>query len=231
MEKELFLAAPSQYKDRLNSALDYFNKVSALDPKNYIIDYEIGRNYVELWQYLDDKNKKYAIEKLKTCLKLAPYYHDEVYQILWNNTKNHDLWKYRREIFDKIDAKNKRTASGPEWFGRADDGVNVYKNGNIYWAGTASRTIEIPKGKALIKIKARGDESRGVWPFMIVELDGQEIGETFVDTAEWKEYEFKADTDGGIKVLSVTFPNDAYDEKEGTDRNLYVGDVEVERYE
>ena len=231
LEKELFLSAPAKYKDRLNSALDYFHKVSALDPKNYIIDYEIGRNCVELWQYLDDENKKYAVEKLKACLKLMPDYHDKVYQILLNNSKNHDLWKYRREIFDMIDAKNKRIAFGPEWSGKADDGVNIYKNGNMYWAGTASRTIEVPKGKALIKIKARGDESRGVWPYMIVELDGQEIGETFVDSAEWKEYGFKTDTNGGTKVLSVTFPNDGADKKEGTDRNLYVGDVEVERHE
>ena len=231
LEKELFLAAPAQYKDRMNNALDYFNRASVLDPKNYIIDYEIGRNYVELWQYLDDENKKYAIEKLKTCLKLAPYYYDEVYQIFLNKTKNQDLWKYRREIFDEIDARNKRIASGPEWSGRSRNGNNIYENGNMYWNGTVNRTIEVPKGKALIRIKAKGDEAYGVWPYMIVELDGQEIGEMFVDAAEWKEYEFKADTDGGIKVLSVTFPNDGADEKEGTDRNLYVGDVKVERYE
>lgn len=228
VEKELFLSGPALYKDRMDSTLDYFNKASMLDPKNYIVNYKIGLNYVDLWKYLDDKDKRYAAERFKNCLKLAPDYYDEVYQIFLDKTKNKDLRKYRREIFDKSDADKKRTATGPEWSGKADDGVNVYKDGNIYWTGTASRTIELPEGRVLIKIKARGEQAFSIWPYMIVELDGEEIGETFVDTAQWKEYGFEADTDGGIKVLSVTFPNDGGDPARGTDRNLYVGEVKVE---
>lgn len=64
---------------------------------------------------------------------------------------------------------------------------------------------------------------------MIVELDGEWIGETLVDGPDWKEYSFKINSDGGIRVLSVTFVNDFCDAKE--DRNLFIGEARVESKE
>ena len=75
---------------------------------------------------------------------------------------------------------------------------------------------------------AKGSAADGIYPYMIVELDGEGIGEMFVDSTDWKEYLFDVDTDGGMKVLSVTFANDGGNEKKGEDRNLYVGKVRVE---
>ncbi len=255
LEKELFLAEPDLYKDRINNAVGYFKEAFGKDPNNYIINYEIGRNYVELWKYSDDENKKFAFERFKSCLKLAPWYSEGIYYVLWRRfgdfnillavtpenpvayenlydfiVKN-GLWKYRKEVLGKIGGSKKRTATGTAWFGKSRKGSNVYKNGNMYWPGTVNRIIGVSEGRILIKIKAKGDEAYGVWPYMVVELNGQEIGEASVNSEQWKEYEFKADTDGSIKTLSVTFVNDACDEKKGIDRNLYVGEVEVQKYE
>ena len=116
-----------------------------------------------------------------------------------------------------------------EWVGKSKNGKNVYKKGNMYWTGMVSMAVDVPAGEAKIKIKAKGSEAFGIWPYMVVELDGVEIGETFVDGGEWKEYAFSVDTDGGTKVLSVSFMNDGGDKKKGTDRNLYVGKVRIEK--
>jgi hypothetical protein len=62
---------------------------------------------------------------------------------------------------------------------------------------------------------------------MIVELDGEEIGEVFADSPDWKEYRFDADTAGGTMVLSVAFVNDWYDGRE--DRNLFVDGAKTVR--
>jgi tetratricopeptide (TPR) repeat protein len=252
LEKELFLANPALFKDRINNALGYCKEAFGKDPDNYLINYEIGRNYVELWEYIDDEHKKYAVERLKTCLRLAPLYYEGVYQILWRGFRDfnvlltvtpenpaayknlydfvvkYNLWEYRKEILGKIGGPPKRTATGLVWSGKSDDGGNIYTNGGMYWSGTASRIIETPKGRCLLKIKAKGEEAYGVWPYMIVELDGEEIGERSVNSDQWREYSFNVNTNGGVKILSVTFPNDAGDPKKRIDRNLYVGDVKIE---
>jgi len=66
---------------------------------------------------------------------------------------------------------------------------------------------------------------------MIVELDGEEVGGSFIDSGEWKEYSFGVETSSGPKVLSVTFPNDGGDWKKGIDRNLYVGEARIVKYD
>ena len=65
---------------------------------------------------------------------------------------------------------------------------------------------------------------------MVVELDGEEIGEVYVDSSEWKDYSFVTETDGGKKVLSVSFINDGGNKGKGEDRSLYVGDVVIDYF-
>jgi len=229
LEKELFLADPAVYKDRLGHSVGFYRGAFDLDPNNYLVNFEIGRNLTGLWKYLDDKEKDFALERFKSCLELVPWYSEKVNDALMYNLGS-EVWKYRKKVF-VVGAPKKRIADGPAWTGRADGPGNVYENGNMYWTGTVSRTIEVPEGACVIKIKARGSSALGVWPYMIVELDGSEIGEAYVDSPEWEYYVFNADTKGGTKILSVTFTNDGGDPKRGTDRNLYVGEVEVNKYE
>lgn len=98
----------------------------------------------------------------------------------------------------------------------------------MYWEGTVHRIIEVPKGSSLLCIEARGERCFAVWPYMVIELDGYDIGETFVESPQWKTYRFPVRSNGGIQVLSVSFLNDAYDERTDKDRNLHVRDVCIE---
>jgi len=174
------------------------------------------------------------------------------YKGLYSFIVRNNFWQYRRQVKKSLDLYRQKEepeeferereermrllrslrslamTEGSEWVGKSESGRNAYKNGKMYWEGTVSRTIELPKGETVVEIQARGDAAYDVWPYMIVELDGEEIGEGFVDSSEWKGYSFAVDTDGGEKVLSVTFPNDDGDWEKGIDRNLYVGDVKIE---
>lgn len=180
------------------------------------------------------------------------------YENLYSHISKNNLWKYRKEAVSKIEeykekerpelfaqereererllrelcslamTKNK-TEGEIGWVGKSKSGENTYKDGNMYWTGTVHTVIKLPKGNAHIGISAKGDSAYDIWPYMIVELDGEEIGETYVNNRFcWKEYGFKVYADGGIKVLSVTFANDGGDWKKRMDRNLYVGEVVVE---
>ncbi|MDD5681458.1 MAG: carbohydrate-binding domain-containing protein, partial [Candidatus Omnitrophica bacterium] len=89
--------------------------------------------------------------------------------------------------------------------------------------GTMDAAIRIPPGKSMIKIQAKGSPADGIFPRMMVELDGRMIGEAYIKNNDWRSYEFKINTDGGIKVLSVSFLNDSSSKNGKEDRNLYIG--------
>lgn len=186
--------------------------------------------------------------------KVTPETHSS-YEKLYRFMKERNLWQFRKRLTKRLDFY--REKEGPEkfkqekeqrqrllrelrslamtgklkgWVGESKGGY-VYENGNMYWEGTIAAAVDIPVGKTIIYIMAKGSVADGIFPYMIVELDGEEIGETFVESAGWKEYLFPVNTDGGIKVLSVTFVNDDINEEKGEDRNLYVGEVKVEKNE
>jgi len=163
------------------------------------------------------------------------------WQGLYNFIVSQNLWQFRKEEAERLnrytnnktkkpkllkEVKEAKSAiSAADWQGSTSNGKNKYKNGNMYWSGTMDAAISIPKGSAILRIRAKGQPAGGVWPYMIVELGGEGIDEMFVDTADWKEYDFKVDTEGGAKILRVTFANDGGNAKE--DRNLFVGSAEI----
>lgn len=116
------------------------------------------------------------------------------------------------------------------WQGRSRDGKYGYENGTMFWTGIMSAAVSVPVGEAVIKIQARGTPADDIWPYMTIGLDGKEVGEMLVDSTEWKEYVFNINTNGGIKVLSITFENDGGNWTKKEDRNLYIGKAEVARY-
>ena len=69
--------------------------------------------------------------------------------------------------------------SQENWQGKADYGENIYENGHMYWEGTIHAVIHISDGKSILTIQAKGSQANGIYPYMILELDGKEIGETF----------------------------------------------------
>ncbi len=174
------------------------------------------------------------------------------YKGLYSFIVKNNLWQFRKQVAGQMDfyrekeepgefAKDKeermrllRSLRSPAmtgelkgWVGKSANGKSTYKNGNMYWTGTVDRVVEMPQGRAKINITAKGSQADQVFPYMIVELDGAEIGETFVDSPEWKEYSFKADTEGGLKILSITFVNDGGNREKNEDRNLYIGKAKI----
>ena len=99
----------------------------------------------------------------------------------------------------------------------------------MYWQGVVYKLVNLPENASMIKIQAKGDSAYGIWPYMVAEINGEEIGENFVSSCDWKEYTFNVDEKPGLKILSVTFLNDGGEWEKGIDRNLYVGEVEIVR--
>ena len=189
--------------------------------------------YPRLWKYTGD---------FKLLQEITPE-NEEANRALYSFLMNNNLWQFcaaERKELSRYAKKEKRApdTSGLEpkdvvapdgWRGLSANGKGVYKKGNMYWSGTMDTLINVPSGPAAIKIQARGSSAGGIYPYMIVELDGKEIGDAYVDSAEWKEYGFRVRTDGGMKALSVTFANDGGNKEKKEDRNLYVGESGVSR--
>lgn len=203
--------------------------------------------YPRLWQKTRDLNL------LRQVTPETLFSNECLYDFIVKN----NLWQFRRAQSDVVDfyrrkenpkelaqdmtavsneikrikksAGNRAGSTIPKsaWEGVSSDGKNAYKNGDMYWRGTMSAPIVVPKGEAAIRIQMRGTPAGKIYPYVIIEMDGKEIGETLLDGSDWKEYSFKINTDGGLKVLSVTFVNDCCDKNE--DRNLFVGEVRVEQ--
>jgi len=132
-----------------------------------------------------------------------------------------------RYFFEGKDKMHPDIISQEDWRGMALDGKNEYKGGAMYWGGIMEGVFILPTGETVIYIEAKGTPLIGVYPYMIVELDGKWIGELSVNSQEFERYEFQVDTAGGAKALSVTFLNDAADEKSGEDRNLFIKDAGI----
>ncbi len=150
--------------------------------------------------------------------------------------------KFKKELSEKQDlikslkrslAKNKQPSdittaiSQEDWQGKS--GGAMYWNGTIYALanmkeGEADISI---KAKKYLTIKAKDPKTPKFYPYMIVALDDKEIGETFVANDDWQDYKFSVKTDGGLKILSVSFVNDIYMPDKEEDRNLLVGDVAI----
>lgn len=228
--------------ERAKSAFGYFRTALANDPNGFNISYSVGYAGISAWKFLDKQEKEFILSRLKYSLKLNPSYSKYIYPKLWNETMDLDLLrsirppgrgpnKYitRLERLESIRSTAGRTLNvanviiESDWQGRANDKKNIYVNGNMYWAGTMDAAIRIPPGKSIIKIQAKGSPADGIFPRMMVELDGRMIGEAYIKNNDWRSYEFKINTDGGIKVLSVSFLNDSSSKNGKEDRNLYIG--------
>ena len=202
--------------------------------------------YTKLWKYTKDF---YLLQKITpdTLQAQAILYDFIITNSLWqfrnaqaevvlNCRRREDTSRVTQELATErikikkikylISHKAKEYVTASDWQDMARDGKNTHENGNMYWAGTIYSVIDIPEGASKISVQAKGEPADGIWPYMIVELDGEIIGETIVDNSEWKDFSFRIHSDGDIKVLSITFMNDYCTETE--DRNLYIGEARVE---
>jgi hypothetical protein len=213
-----------------------------------MISYSAWHAMMAVWDELSEAGKELALERLRYCLELRPWYLESIYAYVWRHTKdaeivNSVIQEESLRLYGKKEREGrlakikdiKLSASKPppitgvvskkDWKGVERGGEDIYEEGNMYWQGSVDAVVNVPEGSADVIIEARGTPASGIYPYMMVELDGEEIGEVFVGGPEWEEYRFGIDTEGGVKVLSVTFTNDYA--ADGEDRNLYLGEARV----
>jgi hypothetical protein len=106
-----------------------------------------------------------------------------------------------------------------EWKGPL--GANLASN-NRCWIITY-----LPKGEFLFSVSARERKALGQYPYMFFRIDNRIVGGKWVETTEWKYYNFHSKLEKGKHKISLAFINDYYDPKAGKDRNLYVGELEI----
>jgi len=232
-----------------------FKKALQKDPNGFNTSYSIAYTGIQVWDFLDASEKAFVLNRFGYCLRVRSWYGKYIYPHVWKYTKDskilhslvpdsklrlsysgkekEDRRRLLRSLRDLamtegIDGNRLKLVLRKDWQGKSKSGKSTYENGNMYWTGTIDAAINMPHGETIVMIKAKGSQADGIWPYMVVELDGGEIGETFVNMSDWKEYSFKVNTDGGIKVLSATFTNDGGNKEKGEDRNLYVGEAKVE---
>lgn len=234
-----------------DKAFESFRRARENDPHGFNAAYLAGLAGLSAWEHISGTDRAFVIDRLRSAMMARPSI--DIYATAWKIRKDmellraitpdaldgqrllydfivsRDLWQFRKaqaaRVASFVKKTPKKAVSGPGWHGKTPDGNSTYENGAMYWSGTMDAAITLPEGDVTIRIPAKGQPAGGVYPYMIVELDGTEIGEAFVDSAEWKEYEYAVRTTGGIRVLSVTFANDGFVGKE--DRNLYVGEARV----
>lgn len=215
----------------VNKACENFRKAVENDPSGFNTAYAVGYSSLAIWDSLSREARALAIGRLKYALSQKPSYAEYVYPSLLQKTKDITLiasivpesammwW------FDKNKIRELKSNPSPAWQGIALDGKSIYTYGNMYWSGTAYRTIELPYGGTVIYVKAKGTPAGGIYPFIFVSLDSHIVGGAYIESAEYKDYSFPVRTDGGVKVLGVTFTNDVA--AGGEDRNLYLGEAWV----
>lgn len=276
----LFLSGRKDFSGNLKKGFNDFKTAVRNDPNGFNISYSVGYAGLAIWEFLDQDEKAFTLERLKYSLKIKPYYAKHVYSKMWQRTEDfrllqritpentqsnknlynfvmsNNLWRFRKAQSEVVSYYQLKEAAGPEkdvkkeriekikelarrapkisniilkedWRGESLSGKNSYKDGNMYWTGTVDAPILAPEGGATVKIEAKGAPADGVYPYMIVEFNGETVGETFVYSAQWQKYCFPVNTEGGVKVLSVTFANDGSNRKKQEDRNLYIGKAEV----
>ncbi|MDP8265847.1 MAG: carbohydrate-binding domain-containing protein [Candidatus Aceula meridiana] len=219
----------------LKLAIKYFKQAFKNDPNGEITTEGIAYNLAEFLLPLNKPDFDWALNKIKKTLQVDYPEVEYLYVSVWKSTKNISLLKELAETRWKKQKKIKKSQenapidpsllSKKQWYEKSFEGKNFYSDGNMYWNGTAHQFVEIPGQANAITIQAKGSSAYGIWPYMVVSLNGKEIGADFIQNVEFKNYAYPiaADKETTTKIISVTFTNDGGNKIE--DRNLYVGEV------
>ena len=122
-----------------------------------------------------------------------------------------DEWKQEAELFTSRPVGGLGTdtsASGGQYW-------NVWSDGTISTTMTAATS-----GVKRVVVKAKGDPAAGVWPHMLVKVNGTTVSDVTVGTDTWQAYGAALYLGAGTHTVAVTFDNDG--NVSGDDRNLLV---------
>jgi endoglucanase len=103
--------------------------------------------------------------------------------------------------------------------GTTQDGWLIWGNGFI------STNHGFTSGATTLTVVAKGAIAAGVWPHMVVTVNGVRVGEATVSVTNWTQYAFRFNASAGTQEIRVVFDNDATTSTE--DRNLFVDKVMV----
>jgi hypothetical protein len=104
-------------------------------------------------------------------------------------------------------------------------GVAITGGWNIKTNGYISTQHGFTSGTLPLTIVAKGSIAAGVWPNMVVKVNGVTVGQATVSATTWTQYTFQLNASAGTQEIRVVFDNDL--QKKGEDRNLYVDKVTV----
>ncbi len=130
-----------------------------------------------------------------------------------------NIWfKYPKDVpAEKV--REVQKVSSDKWEGA--------QKSSLYSDGMSQIRFRIHQGNFALRLALRGQKAFDVGPFIMVKLNGREIGKTVIAEEEWTTLVFSPLGESEECILSVEFTNDVYDADRGQDRNLFLGDLEI----
>ena len=96
---------------------------------------------------------------------------------------------------------------------------------NLWSNGYVAAMHNFQQGTNVLMVRARGTPAGGVWPHLVVSVNGTVVAQTTVSSSSFAPYWFGFSVPGGSAELHVAFDNDAIVGSE--DRNLIIDNVAV----
>lgn len=93
---------------------------------------------------------------------------------------------------------------------------------NLYGPGRAVADLELPRAAKSLCIIARGSNAMVVWPYVVIRLDGREIGRRYLRHFAYRPYVLPVEAEKGKHRIEVDFLNDEFDKSHRTDTNVYL---------
>ncbi|MFH0926504.1 MAG: carbohydrate-binding domain-containing protein [bacterium] len=166
-------------------------------------------------------NNQKALERYQIAFKNYPFKIKKLGCVADMGSNSLDKGDKAQEGEVELEKSFTKKISANQWQGK-------YKNGRMCSTGKIFASVNLKEGSIGFKITAKGSSGVGIFPYMEVRVDNHLIGEEFVGSSDWREYDFNYYVpSSGDYSLSVAFMNDYYNKKTKEDRNLYVGDVEI----
>lgn len=96
--------------------------------------------------------------------------------------------------------------------------------------GSAEMVFSVEEENCLLRLKARGEKALNLGPFINIYLDGKLAAKTLLESNEEELFYLPFKLSTGQHSLKVEFINDFYSPSLGQDRNLFLGDVEILKF-
>ena len=111
-------------------------------------------------------------------------------------------------------------AMNPSHGAAADRGWELFSTGDFTRNFSVGST-----GRYALDLMARGDPADGIWPLVVVSLDGKVIAQLYINSPVWDLYEIHQTLFSGRHAIRLFFANDAAGPGIQGDRNFYLDRV------